>query len=140
MEITVKRSILAVIAGVVFIVVVTTLVDVALHLAKVYPPMDEPMDNARSVLATSYRVVISTLGAWLTAKLAPRNPMKHAMALGYVGTVLALVGVAVVWNKGLAPMWYPMALVVLAIPPCWAGGWIHERLSVKGVHPGTAGA
>lgn len=134
-----KRSILAVIAGVVFIIVVTTLVDIALHLAKVYPPMGEPMDNALSVLATSYRVVISVIGAWLTAKLAPRNPMKHAMALGYLGTVLALVGVAVTWNKGLAPMWYPIALVVLAVPQCWAGGRLYELLSAKGVRPGATG-
>lgn len=140
MEIIVKRSILAVIAGVVFIIVVTMLVDIALHLTKVYPSMGGPMDNMLSILATSYRVVISIIGAWLTAKLAPRNPMKHAMALGFVGTVLALVGVAATWNKGLAPMWYPIALVVLAIPQCWAGGRLYELLSAKGVRPDTAGA
>jgi hypothetical protein len=139
MEIIVKRSILSVVAGVVFIIVVTTLVDIALHLAKVYPPMGEPMDDSLAVLATSYRIVISVIGAYLTARLAPSKPMKHAMILGLVGTLLGLVGVAVSWDKGLGPTWYPIALVVLAIPQCWAGGRLYELVSAR-ARPSTAGA
>ena len=37
------RSFLAVAAGVVVIVVVTTLMDVALHAAGVFPPMGQPL-------------------------------------------------------------------------------------------------
>jgi len=81
------------------------------------------------LLATSYRIVISVAGAWLTARLAPGKPMKHAMILGYVGVVLGLVGLLASWNKGLGPRWYPVALVVLAIPQCWAGGRIYEAQS-----------
>jgi hypothetical protein len=124
-----KKSIWAVVAGVLVIVVVSTIVDVVLHVAGVYPPIDQPIDNALSVLATSYRVVISIAGAWLTAGLAPDKPMKHAMMLGYVGVVLGLVGVVATWNKGLGPRWYPIALVVLAIPQCWVGGRISEARS-----------
>ena len=36
------KSIWAVVAGVLFIVVVTTLVDALLHLLGVFPPMDQP--------------------------------------------------------------------------------------------------
>jgi hypothetical protein len=43
-----------------------------------------------------------------------------------VGLVLGLVGVVATWNLGLAPRWYPIALAVLAIPQCWAGGRIYE--------------
>ena len=124
-----KKSIWAVVAGVLVIVVVSTIVDVMLHVAGVYPPVEQPIDNALSVLATSYRVMISIAGAWLTARLAPDKPMKHAMILGYVGVVLGLVGVVVTWNKGLGPRWYPIALVVLAIPQCWVGGRIYEARS-----------
>jgi len=126
-----KNSFWAVAAGVLVIVVVTTLVDIALHLTGVFPPMDQPIDDALSLLATSYRVVISVGGAWLTARLAPDQPMKHAMILGYVGVVLGLVGVVATWNLGLGPRWYPIALVVLAIPQCWAGGRIYEVQSGK---------
>ena len=125
------RSVWAVVAGVLFIIVITTLVDLALHAAGVFPPMDQPLTNALSLLATSYRVVISVAGAWLTARLAPQNPMQHAMILGYVGTVLGLVGVVATWNQGLGPRWYPIALAVLAIPQCWAGGKLHEMQSAR---------
>ena len=57
--------------------------------------------------------------------------MKHAMILGYMGVVLGLVGVVATWNKGLGPRWYPIALVVLAIPQCWAGAKIYEAQSGK---------
>src|SRR5260221_2767170 len=121
-----KKSIWAVVAGVLFIIIVTTLVDVVLHVARVYPPWDQPIDDRLALLATSYRIVISVAGAWLTAKLAPAKPMKHALILGYVGVVLGLAGLAATWNAGLGPRWYPIALVVLAIPQCWLGGKIYE--------------
>jgi hypothetical protein len=125
------RSVWAVVAGVLFIIVVTTLVDLVLHAAGVFPPMDQPLTNALSLLATSYRVVIGVAGGWLAARLAPEKPMKHAMILGYVGTVLGLVGVVLTWNKGLGPRWYPIALTVLAIPQCWAGSKLHEMQSAR---------
>jgi hypothetical protein len=126
-----KRSVLAVLAGVVFIIVVTTIVDIVLHQLDVYPPWGEPMDDRLALLATVYRVLISIVGAWLTARLAPANPLRHALWLGYVGTVLGLIGLAVTSGKGLAPDWYPIALVVLAIPQCWAGGRLCEAWSGK---------
>ncbi len=124
-----RKSVWAVVAGVLVIIVVTTLVDIVLHAAGVFPPMNRPISDALALLATSYRIVISVGGAWLTARLAPNRPMKHAMILGYVGVVLGLVGVVATWNLGLGPRWYPIALVVLAIPQCWAGGWIYEMQS-----------
>ena len=126
-----KKSILAVVSGVLFIIVVTTLVDIVLHATGVFPPMDQPIGDALALLATSYRIVISVGGAWLTARLAPNKPLKHAMILGYVGVVLGLVGVVATWNLGLGPRWYPISLVVLAIPQCWAGGKIYEMQSGK---------
>ena len=126
-----KRSVWAVIAGVLVIIVVTTLVDIVLHATGVFPPMDQPINDALALLATSYRIVISIGGAWLTARLAPDRPMKHAMFLGYVGVVLGLVGVVATWNLELGPRWYPILLAVLAIPQCWAGGRIYEMQSGK---------
>lgn len=126
-----KRSIWAIVAGVLFIIVVTTLVDVVLHAIGVFPPMDQPLDDSLAVLATSYRIVISIAGAWLTARLAPEKPMQHAMILGVVGTLLGLVGLVATWNRGLGPRWYPILLAVLAIPQCWLGGWLYVMQSGK---------
>ena len=113
------KSIGAVFAGVLFIIVATTLVDIALHLTGVFPPMKEPLDDRLALIASSYRVVIGIAGGWLTARLAPQKPMKHALILGLVGVLLGLVGVVATWNLGLGPRWYPISLAVLAIPQCW---------------------
>jgi hypothetical protein len=119
-----RKSLIALGAGGLVVVLVTTLVDIVLHLAGIYPPLDRPIDNRLALLATSYRIVIGVYAAWLTAKLAPNQPMKHALILGCVGVVLGLVGVVTTWNSGLGPRWYPIALVALAIPQSWAGARI----------------
>ena len=121
-----RKSIWAVAAGVLVIVIVTTIVDIVLHALGVYPPMDQPLDDRLALVASSYRLVISIAGAWLTARLAPNDPMKHALILGYVGVVLALIGLVATWNLAMGPRWYPISLVVLAIPQCWAGGKIYQ--------------
>jgi len=77
----------------------------------------------------SYRIAIGIGGAWLTARIAPARPMKHAMILGYVGVVLGLAGVVATWNLDLGPRWYPILLVVLAVPQSWIGGKIYETRS-----------
>src|SRR5262245_3519504 len=88
--------------------------------------MGQPMTDGMAVIATAYRFVISVAGAWLTARLAPSQPMRHALILGVVGTVLGVVGVIATWNMGMGPRWYAIALAVLAIPQCWLGGKIYE--------------
>jgi len=116
-----RKSLVALGAGLLVVVVVTTLVDIVLHAAGVYPPLNQPIDNRLALVATSYRIVIGIYGAWLTARLAPSRPMKHAMILAGIGVVLGLIGVVTTWNSGLGPRWYPIALVVLAIPQSWVG-------------------
>lgn len=117
-----KRSVIAVVSGIAFIVIATTLVDVLLHAVGVYRPWGEPLSDGDAAIAISYRVVLSILGASLTAWLAPRAPMRHAMYLAVVGTLLGLAALAATWGNGLAPAWYLVALVLLAFPQCWAGG------------------
>jgi hypothetical protein len=121
------KSIGAVAAGVIFVVVVTTIVDIVLHAVHVFPPMDQPIDDRLAALATAYRIVISVAGAWLTAWLAPDRPMRHAMWGGCLGVVIGLVGVVATWNLGLGPHWYPIALVLLAMPQAWIGGTIYGK-------------
>jgi hypothetical protein len=123
---TKSRSIWAVVAGAVTAIVVTTLIDVALHAAHVYPSLDQPIDDSLALLASSYRVVIGIASAWLTARLAPSNPMRHALILGAIGAAVSLVGVIATWNRNLGPHWYPISLVVLALPEAWVGANLFE--------------
>lgn len=122
-----RKSIWAIGAGVLVILLVTTAVDIVLHMVGVFPPQGQPIDDRLSLVASSYRVVITIAAAWLTARLAPDRPLRHALILGCVGTVLGLIGVIVTWNAGLGPRWYPISLAVLALPECWLGGWLYER-------------
>jgi len=121
------KSVWAVIAGVLGIIIATTLVDIVLHMAGIFKGPQEPLTDALALLASSYRLVIGVAGGYLTAKLAPDRPLWHALILGYVGVALGLAGVIATWDLGLGPRWYPISLVVLAIPQCWLGGRLRER-------------
>jgi hypothetical protein len=126
------KSVGAVGAGIVLIVVVTTIVDIDLHWAGVYPPLDQPINQVQAVIGTAYRVVIGIAGGWLTARLAPVGPMRHALILGGIGAALGLIGVVATWNMALGPRWYPIAHFVLAIPETWIGGKIFELRLLPG--------
>lgn len=118
------RSIGAVFAGLLFIVILSLLTDVVMHATGVYPPWFQYMPDSLFLLATAYRVVYSLLGSYLTARLAPQRPMLHALILGVVGMVLSLAGVLATWNKGpeFGPKWYPITLIAIAAPLAWLGG------------------
>ena len=112
-----------------FIVAFSILTDVVMHATGIYPPWFQYMPDSLFLLATAYRIVYSILGSYLTARLAPHRPMLHALILGSIGVVLSIVGALSTWNKGpeFGPKWYPITLIVMAIPLAWLGG----KLRVK---------
>jgi len=122
------RSIGAVVAGLIFIFILSTVIDVVMHATGVFPPWGKPMSDALFGLATAYRIVISVAGCWIAARLAPDRPMGHALALGVVGVVVSAIGTVVTWNKGpeFGPHWYPLLLIVVSIPCAWLGGKFYE--------------
>ena len=132
------KSIGAVLAGFVVVILITAATDELLHRIGVFPPWGASMvgfDGAL-LLATVYRTIYGVAGSYITARLAPDRPMGHALVGGAIGLAVSIVGAAVTWNKGPAfgPHWYPLALVVLALPTAWVGGRLRERqLSVGAV-------
>ena len=122
------KSFLAVLAGLVFTVVVSMGLDWVMHTAGVFPPDGiehvPEMTTGDWVIATSYRLVAAIGGGWLTARLAPARPMFLALVLGGIGTVLSLLGFVGAWvaSPKLGPLWYPALLVVTALPCTWLGG------------------
>jgi peptidoglycan/LPS O-acetylase OafA/YrhL len=126
---SVGRSIWAVVAGIVVGVVLTTITDVVLHAMGVFPAWGQPVSDGPLELATAYRIVFGVLGCYVAARLAPDRPMRHAMIAGFIGFIVSIAGAVVTWNKGPAfgPHWYPLALIVTALPCAWVGGWMRER-------------
>jgi hypothetical protein len=87
------RSVGVVLLGFLVVAVLSLGTDQLLHMLQVYPPWGQPMWDPRlNLLALAYRCVYAVLGSYIAAWLAPRNPMRHAMALGVVGLVLSSAG------------------------------------------------
>ncbi len=68
----------------------------------VFPPLGEPMSDALFLLATAYGAIFSVAGCYITARLAPDQPMRHALALGVVGVAVSILGAVATWNRGAA--------------------------------------
>jgi len=120
------RSVGAVLAGIFVGIVLTLGTDELLHIAGVFPPWGQSMvgyDGAL-LLATAYRLVYGVAGSYVIARLAPDRPMLHALIGGVIGLIVSVVGAVATWNSGPAfgPHWYPIALVVTALPCAWVGG------------------
>jgi hypothetical protein len=123
------RSIGAVLAGIVAGIILSLGTDVMLRAAGIFPPLGRPpMSDSLFLLATVYRIIYGVVGSYIIARLAPDRPMGHALVGGALGLVASVVGAVATWNHvpSLGPHWYPLALVVTAIPCAWLGGKLGE--------------
>ena len=131
------KSFLAVVAGFIAIVILSTVTDVVMEKSGVTPGFE--VQNQQGIyiwwmllIALIYRIVYSVAGCYLTARLAPNRPMQHAIILGIVGVVVSALGTIVMWEK--SSHWYPIALIVVSLPCAWLGG----RLAAKSREAGVA--
>jgi|SRR5262245_1045473 len=118
----------AVLAGVLVIIILSIAMDTMTHASGVFPPFGQPMADALFVVALTYRSVFSVAGSYIAARLAPYRSMQHALTVGAVGLGLSVLGAALTRGRGpeFGPLWYPVALLVLAMPCAWAGGRLRE--------------
>lgn len=117
------KSIWSVVAGFLTVVALSVGTDYVLETLGVFPPQSEPAAYTAGLLmvALIYRCVYTIAGGYVTAWIAPNRSMRHAIVLGFVGIVAGTIGVVVAWE--LSPQhWYPIALVVTALPCTWLGG------------------
>lgn len=115
------KSIWAVIAGFALLVILSMITDSILEkigVMKTQPFVENPVWLIAIIVL--YRTVFNTLGCYLTARLAPHKPMKHAIILGMIGVVLTIAGLIAMWD--IPPRWYPVSLIVLTLPAAWLGG------------------
>ena len=123
---TIVKSIGAVLAGFIVVVLLSVGTDWVLETIGIFPPLSEQGLYVTWMLglALFYRTLYTILGGYVTAKLAPINPTRHVVILGILGTLGGLAGVVAGWN--LSAHWYPIALAVLAFPSVWLGGLLHK--------------
>lgn len=124
------RSIGAVLGGFILVFLLSVATDMMMEALQVFPPQSAPGDYRTwmLVLALFYRTVYTVAGGALTALWAPHHPLRHAVILGAIGFLAALFGAIANWSQAEATgPWYPIALIVLAIPSVWLGGWLVAR-------------
>lgn len=113
------QSAWAVFAGFLFVVILSLVTDALFHKLGVFPPLGEYTPDKPLLLATAYRVIFGVIGSYITARLAPRNAMRHALIGGCIGIALATLGAVATWNRNLGPHWYSVALIVFGLPQSW---------------------
>jgi hypothetical protein len=119
------KSIGAVIAGFLFIAITHTGTDAILEAIGVLPKGHLYVSTGLILFVILYRALFSILGCYLTAKLAPKDPMKHSIILGGLGTILSAIGAIVTADMNLGPGWYAWSLVVISLPVSWLAGKLY---------------
>jgi hypothetical protein len=72
------------------------------------------------ILVIAYRFIFNVTGCYLTAKLAPGNPMKHVIIIGTIGTILSILGAIALWDKAIP--FYTITIILISFPSAWLGG------------------
>lgn len=121
---------LAVAAGFLVTAILSTVADAVMRSLGIFPPDGVVMDDSLFVVATIYRMLFAVLGGYVTAAMAPGRGFVPVLILGALGELAAMGGLVATWNAGpeYGPHWYPIALVVTAMPCVLAGlvlrrGW-----------------
>ncbi|MCM3905886.1 MAG: hypothetical protein ND866_29705 [Pyrinomonadaceae bacterium] len=118
----------AILAGMIFIVVSHAGTDFVLESLGIFTQPNEGFHTTWMVVtATIYRSIYTVAGGYITAALAPTPKMRYVVILGIIGVVASTLGAIATIPMKIAPIWYPMALVVLALPCVWLGGKLRTK-------------
>jgi hypothetical protein len=124
---TILKSIGAGLAGIFTGAILATVTDMILEKTGVLPSDNLYVAAWLIWVVLAYRTAYTILGCYVTAKLAPKNPMAHAVAVGLLGVVAAAAGAYATRNMNLGPQWYAWTLAAITVPTGWIGGWLAKR-------------
>ena len=120
------RSIAAIAIG--FVVIFALNMATGFALSAVDPelfPSDGRLTDPVALLVSTVTVAIYAIaGCYLTARLAPAQPMQHALILGALGLLVNLAFLFQLW--GAVPSWYLLVNLALVMPYAWIGGRLRE--------------
>jgi hypothetical protein len=126
----------AVVAGFIVTALASTAADGVMHAAGIFPSAPRLMSDPLFALAAANRALFTVAGGYVSARLAPDGPMRHAWILAGIGLVAGLAGVVAYYAMGegeLGPAWYAVSIPVEAISCVWLGGRLaaSRRSSVR---------
>lgn len=125
------KSFLAVLAGLIFIFLTHTTTDTILQKLGFLPKDNLFVSNSLILIVVLYRAVLSFIGCYLTAYLAPQNPLKHSLILGTIGALFSILGAIANAMLNLGPAWYVWTLVVISIPISYLAGKAFLRFNQR---------
>jgi len=133
------RSLMAVALGYVVMLVAVVGGDMAFTALApgLMPQPGEQPDAVYFVFNLSTGAFFMGIGAYVTAMLAGRAEMKHALGLGALSIAMSIL--SILKYPGDQPLWYSIALMFLAIPSALVGGYFRARqVEEAGVHATAA--
>lgn len=116
------KSIGACFVGILVGVVLSLVTDQILQRMGVLPSGHIWVSPLLIIFVIFYRTVYNVIGSYIVARLAPNNPIRHAVIVGILGAVASMTGAIVTRDMNLGPQWYPWTLVILSVPSAWLGG------------------
>lgn len=117
-------STVAVIGGFLVTAVASIAADALMYSSGIFPHSPAAMSATLFALAAAYRALFTVAGGYVTARLAPDRPMRHAWILAAIGQAAGIAGVIawyVIGGAELGPAWYALLIAAEAIPCVWAG-------------------
>ncbi len=113
----VLRGILAVLAGIVVLTIASFGIEAAIgswitdHLPQVWALL----------IMLAYTMLSVAAGGYVTAWLAARSPVRHAVIMGVLEAAMTVWVVVKLPGHG-GPLWPGIAAIVLTVPAAWSGG------------------
>jgi hypothetical protein len=126
------RSVIAVLAGIITLTVLSFAIEAAMDplLLRLFP---QALPNEAALgfnpivraLMAAYGAASILAGGYVTARLARRAPVGHALAMGFLQSALTLVAMLSLTKH--ASTWVWLTSAIMAVPAAWIGGLVYAR-------------
>lgn len=127
---TIFKSVGAVLAGFLTVVVLSIATDTILEKLGFFPPIGGGLFVPwMLLLALAYRSAYTVAGGYVTARLSPNRAMRHVVILGIIGLVAGTLGAIAGWN--LSAHWYPILLAITGPLFVWLGGKLYLSKQIE---------
>ncbi|HEY4127062.1 MAG TPA: hypothetical protein VGN70_03360 [Gammaproteobacteria bacterium] len=122
------RSIGAISAGLLTLVVLCVITDAVLVKLNLLPSPDAHRPHTLAFLGVviAYCTIYTLVGGYVTARLAPIRPAAHAVMMGVAGMAMSTFGTMHNWQIGDG--WNAITVVAEGIPLSWLGALVWTQI------------